>query len=241
MNFAAIISFLLLYQVTSESASLTTADEAILSRHHAMAIEKWGKEISLLENKDSQEPDPQDAILFVGSSSIRRWESMAEDMAPWPTVRRGYGGAKLSDLVIFIQRIIAKHDYRALVIFVGNDITGGEDDRTPDEVLELYQLLIKLVRKTHPQKPIFFIAITPNSKRFDVWPAVNAANRLIQRYSATDPLLHYIDTVDQYLDRHGKPRDELFTQDKLHQNEAGYRIWASIIKSQLEAKLAEKR
>jgi lysophospholipase L1-like esterase len=237
MALSSLVFALLVCQVAIQAPTITPADEALLNQYRKKAVDKWEEEIVQLEKLDSQQIDPDRAILFVGSSSIRRWESMAQDMAPWPTVRRGYGGAKFTDLVIFVERIVAKHNYRALVVFVGNDITGGKEDRTPEEVLELFQLLVKLVRKTHPDQPIFFVAITPNSKRFQVWPTVNAANQLIKQYTETDPLLHFIDTVDSYLGKDGKPRDELFVEDKLHQNQAGYQIWSSIIKSQLEAKL----
>jgi lysophospholipase L1-like esterase len=239
MSLPSLLFGLLVCQVALQPPTISPAEQALLDRYREKAVKQWEKEIVQLEQLDAKATDPDKAILFVGSSSIRRWESIAEDMAPWPTVRRGYGGAKFTDLVIFVERLVAKHNYRALVVFVGNDITGAADDRTPDEVLELYKLLVKLVRKTHPEQPIFFIAITPNSKRFQVWPKANAANQLIKQYSETDPLLHYIDTVGSYLDKDGKPRDELFVEDKLHQNQAGYKIWSSIIKSQLDAKLGK--
>ena len=43
--------------------------------------------------------------------------------------------------------------------------------------------------------------------------------------------------VGVYFGEDGKPRDELFVEDKLHQNSAGYKQWAAIIKKQLDADL----
>lgn len=226
-----------LFTQISTAPAITPAERQQLANLREFAETKWAKEISELEKLDREQPDPPNSILFVGSSSIRLWKSMAEDMSPWPTIRRGYGGAKFTDLVVFAERLVAKHDYRALVVFVANDITGGEGDRTPEEVLALYQLFVKLVRQSHPDKPIFFIAITPNSKRWSEWSRIERANLLIQQYTATDSKLHFIETAKHYLGDDGKPRDDLFTEDKLHQNSDGYKQWATIIKKALAEKL----
>ena len=42
--------------------------------------------------------DKECDVLFFGSSSIRLWKSLAEDMAPLKVVNRGYGGAMMRDL-----------------------------------------------------------------------------------------------------------------------------------------------
>ncbi len=42
------------------------------------------------------EPVPKGALLFLGSSSIRLWSSLAADFEPWPVVNRGFGGAVVS-------------------------------------------------------------------------------------------------------------------------------------------------
>lgn len=219
------------------TGQLTPEEQQLLASLTERAQKQWEKDIKELELLDQKQVDAKDSILFIGSSSIRLWTSMAEDMAPWPTIRRGYGGAKFTDLVVYAERLVAKHDYRALAVFVANDITGGADDKSPEEVVSLCQMLVKLVRKTHPNKPIFFIAITPNSKRFHVWDKIHKANQLIEEYAESDPKIHFIDTEKYYFGEDGKPRDELFVEDKLHQNSAGYKQWAAIIKKQLDAEL----
>ncbi len=222
---------------TANTEQLTADERQLLASLTERAQKQWEKDIKELESLDQKQVDAKDPILFIGSSSIRLWTSMAEDMAPWPTIRRGYGGAKFTDLVVFAERLVAKHDYRALAVFVANDITGGADDKSPEEVVGLCKMLVKLVRKTHPDKPIFFIAITPNSKRFHVWDKIHRANELIQQYAESDPKIHFIDTEKYYFGEDGKPRDELFVEDKLHQNAVGYKQWAAIIKKQLDADL----
>ncbi|MCK4683706.1 MAG: hypothetical protein KAT44_02010, partial [Pirellulales bacterium] len=89
----------------------TDSDGAIdfLSQYWDEAVKRWSHDIEVLEQKDIDQRDPKDAILFIGSSSIRRWESIETDMAPYQVVQRGYGGAKYSDLAVFSKRLIHPH------------------------------------------------------------------------------------------------------------------------------------
>ncbi len=210
-----------------------------LAAYRNAALEKWEKEIQKLEQLDLKESDPDKAILFIGSSSIRRWESMATDLQPWPTIRRGYGGAKFSDLAVFVDRLVNPHQFQALVIFVGNDITGSDADKTPDEVLRLFQYVVGRVRIEHTSQPIFLIGVTPNSKRFHAWNRVQEMHTLVKKYIAQDDSLHFIETASSFLGSDGRPRDELFVEDKLHLNSQGYELWAAIIKSELAKVLTD--
>ena len=77
--------------------------------------------------------------MFIGSSSIRRWTDLNTDMTPRKTINRGYGGAKFTDLAVYIDRIVKPHQFKALVVFVGNDIVGKSDDKSPVEVARLFK------------------------------------------------------------------------------------------------------
>ena len=45
-------------------------------------------------------------LLVTGSSSVRMWDSIHSDLAPFQVVQRGYGGAKLTDFNYYAHRII---------------------------------------------------------------------------------------------------------------------------------------
>jgi glycerophosphoryl diester phosphodiesterase len=61
------------------------------------AVQAWETDIQKFEQLDKSVTYSEDAILFAGSSSIRLWSTLEKDMAPYPVIQRGYGGAKLSD------------------------------------------------------------------------------------------------------------------------------------------------
>lgn len=204
------------------------------------AVLSWEGEISKFEHLDSIETYPDDAILFVGSSSIRLWSTLAQDMAPFSVIRRGYGGAKLSDLAVYAERIIYPHQCRAIVMFIANDITGSEEDKSPKEVVRLFRNVLKTIREKYPDTPVFWIAITPTALRWEVWPAIAEANRLIEEFCMKNDNSYFIRTDYAFLNASYQPNEELFLPDRLHLNAQGYAVWADIIRKELERVLSEQ-
>jgi hypothetical protein len=194
----------------------------------------WEKDIRKFEHQDSMETYPANSVLFAGSSSIRLWSTMASDMAPYPVIQRGYGGARLSDFSVFAGRIIYPHPCRAIVLFVANDITGSEADKTPEEVRDLFLGVLNTIREKFPDTPVFWIAITPTGLRWKAWPEIEKANLLIQKACKKHKNTYFISTKDVFLNSSGLPKDELFRADHLHLNEDGYRVWTGVIKKELE-------
>ena len=210
------------------------ADTSFLDAYREAATKKWQKDITALEKLDATETDPAGGILLIGSSSIRRWEKSAVDMAPYQTIRRGYGGAKYSDLAVFAERIIQPHQFRAVVMFVGNDVTGSKEDRTPDEVEELVRYIVSVCRNHQPDSPILIVEVTPTLKRLEAWPEIRQLNARLREIALTEPNTYFVATAEHYLDKDDQPRGELFVEDRLHQNEAGYAIWAGLIRRRLD-------
>lgn len=193
----------------------------------------WEKEVAQLEIKDKTESYPENALLCIGSSSFRLWKSIQEDMAPYTCINRGYGGAKFTDLAFYTDRLIAPHSYQGVMVFVANDITGAEDDLTPQEVVTWFQRVEKTIRKKSPQTPIFLIEITPTESRWKVWNQIQEANTLLKAYCDKKKNLHFISTASAFLGPDGQPLSELFIQDRLHLNPKGYAVWAKQLKAGL--------
>jgi lysophospholipase L1-like esterase len=204
------------------------------------AAEKWEKDIQALEKLDKSQPSDERTILFLGSSSIKRWTTLTADLAPWPALNRGYGGARFSDLAIYAPRLLQAHQPRAAVIYVGNDITGKQDtDKRPEEVVQLFRTVVESIRQRNPLAEIFLVEITPAPSRFQAWPQIQAANRELKAACEADDHLHFIETHPHYLTAAGQPRPELFVSDRLHQNEDGYQVWKRLIMAQVEAVLVK--
>jgi len=226
------MSFFLVVKSSALWLGLAVCLESPITKYEAGAA-KWEDEVAALIQSDSVEIADSDDILFLGSSSIRLWKSIKQDMAPWTAVSRGYGGAKFSDLAIYTQRLIAAHYPRAIVIFAGNDISSDTDLKTPEEIVVLVNHITTTIHNQFPNVEIFFVGITPTSSRWNLWPEISAANLAIKEYCNSKASTHFISTARSYLNEQGMPRDELFEKDRLHQNGEGYALWSSIIKRDL--------
>lgn len=201
-----------------------------VAKYRQAASARWEQEIQALEQLDRQQPDPAHAVLFLGSSSIRRWDTIAQDMAPYPVIQRGYGGAQFSDLAVFAERLVKPHRFDAAAIFVANDITGKADDKSPTEVLQLVKHIVAEVRDHQPSAAVFLIAVTPTRSRFKVWDEIQQLNTALDKYCQSEDYLHFIDTADEYLGSNGEPIDKYFVEDQLHLNPEGYQVWSRLIK-----------
>ena len=213
-----------------------------LKKYESFA-KKWENDIKKLEILDQKENYSDQAILFIGSSSIRKWDSIKEDLNPYKPIKRGYGGAHYYDLIHFTKRLVSPHKVKAIAIFVANDITGekeGINDLSPKEVLNLAKFVVKQIRKTHKKTPIFFIETTPTSSRWKVWNKISKANGLIKDFTSKNKNMFYIDTRTFYIKSNGMPNDEFFIADKLHLNNSGYKLWGEIIKDSFNKNLILK-
>lgn len=196
---------------------------------------KWAyPEIEAFERQDTIVDYPNDAILFIGSSSIRLWKTLTREMHPYPIIQRGYGGAHFRDMVFFTDRLLSDHQLSMVVCFVANDISGSKDDGTPKEVFRLFKYFIKQIRAKYPKIPIMQIAITPTQSRWEYWTKISSVNNLIKTYCEVNDNLYFIDTVDEFLNENQQPRSELFISDQLHLNKKGYEVWSKIIRSEIE-------
>jgi lysophospholipase L1-like esterase len=199
----------------------------------------WEDAIAAFEAEDRESPPPKRAFLFVGSSSIRLWSSLAEDMAPLPVIRRGFGGARMHDVLHYTDRIILPYgDTRAVVVFVGtNDVNVAD---SPEEAIAAvavirdgFTALVDRFHAARPTLPVFWIDITPSRFSWDKIAAVDAANAAIAEICAARPHVRCIATREAFLDGHGEPNQDLFRFDGLHLNGDGYARWTEIIKPRL--------
>ena len=199
---------------------------------YAADATKWEQDVAKMTVANATEGD-NEAILCLGSSSFRLWDTISADMAPYKIVRRAYGGAKYCDLAIHSPKLVDGLRFRAAMIFIANDITGSEKDKTPEEVSRLAKIVMETVRKQQPDVPIFLIAVTPTPLRFQQWPKIAMANKALEELASNEAKTFFVASQDKYLTSQGGPRPELFVKDMLHQNQEGYAIWSTILKDSL--------
>jgi hypothetical protein len=106
---------------------------------------RWEKDIKAFEAADKTNPPPKNAILFIGSSSVRGWKTLAQDFPEHKVINRGFGGSHLNDSVHYFDRIVAPYKPRMIVVYAGsNDITFG---KKPETVFADFKAFVEKTRK----------------------------------------------------------------------------------------------
>ena len=187
----------------------------------------WEQDIQKFEAADKANPPKPGAIVFIGSSSIEHWKDVASDFPDKRVLNRGFGGSRIADSTYYAGRIIVPYKPSMVVFYAGdNDINDGH---SAQQVFDDYVAFVTRVRKDLPTTPIAFLSIKPSPSRAKLLPVMREANAKVRAYAATHPHLIYIDVASKMLDASGQPRAELFIEDRLHMNRAGYDLWRGII------------
>lgn len=197
----------------------------------AKSAAHWEPAIEAFESADRDAPPEPGLILFVGSSSIVKWKTLARDMAPLRVLNRGFGGSHIDHVNHYADRIIAPYAPSVVVLYAGdNDLAAGTK-KTPASVLGDFEQFVRIVRAEDVDLPIYFIAIKPSRARWGRWPEMSEGNRLIADYASKASGITYIDIATPMLtESGGEPPSSLFIIDGLHLSEAGYRLWTEIIR-----------
>ena len=219
----ALFAFLSL--IARAEPGVAAAGQTIAKPHD---FAKWEKDIAAFEKSDAVNPPPKHAVLFIGSSGIVRWKTLAADYPGTTILNRAFGGNQIADSTHFATRMIFPYEPRMIFIRAGgNDIHAG---RPPEEVFNDYKVFVSTVRAKLPEVPIAYIGLSPSPSRWNEKPAGDKLNALISAYVKEQKNLIFIDDTRISLDSDGKIRPELFVEDLLHFNEAGYKLMAEAVR-----------
>lgn len=210
-------------------ATLLIFAHLIICVSPAKAQEKhayWDDVQTIMKYDKIYEP-PKNPILFVGSSSIRKWTSLQVDFGSYNVMNRGVGGFVTNDLIFYANDLIFKYHPRQIMIYVGeNDLP--QETATADTVFNRFKNLFSLIRSQLPEVPIGYIALKPSPVRAQFYQKAKKANELISSFLQHEPNAEYIDIFTPMYNG-GKGSPELFGSDMLHMNAKGYDLWKKII------------
>ncbi len=193
---------------------------------------RWESDIRAFEEQDRAHPPEHGGVLFVGSSSIVRWE-LDEAFPELHALNRGFGGSEIADSLHFADRIILPYQPRIIVFYAGdNDIANG---KSATEVAADFARLADAIHEALPELRLLFLAIKPSRSRWNLVEVQREANRMIQAHAETTEFIEFVDVAAPLLGDDGLPRETLFEDDKLHLNAAGYKVWNEVLSPLLDA------
>ncbi|MGZ3813380.1 MAG: GDSL-type esterase/lipase family protein [Mucilaginibacter sp.] len=189
----------------------------------------FDNEIREFKHQDSLSFPKPDGILFIGSSSIRKWTDLEQRFADKPIVRRGVGGCELSQLVAYYTPyILFPYHPRKIFIYAGeNDIAAG---KSADSVFANLKALNDMIAQKLPDAKVYYLSIKYSPSRIKFEPEFIKANNEIKDYLKGKPNRLYID-MNKILYKKGTAGLDsvLFEADYLHLNSNGYDRWQKVL------------
>lgn len=204
---------------------------AISSQAHpsVSAQPPFWNEIAEFKKQDSLQRPPSGAILFVGSSSFRKWTNLQSYFPGYQVINRGFGGSSFTDVIRYAGDIIYPYHPRQVVIYCGDNDLAASDSVTPTIVFNRFVRLYDLIRTHLKTVDIVYVSIKPSPSREKLMPRMEEVNDMIRDFMAKYSHASFVDVYHSMLTAQGKPMDDLFISDKLHMNEKGYKIWQQIL------------
>lgn len=194
---------------------------------------KWYEpEIRAFESADRASPPEPGMVLFVGSSSIRMWSTLAADMAPARVLNRGFGGSKTGEVLEVFGRIVAPYELRAIVYYCGDNDLGTENKDAEGTAVGFIEFE-KRARAMWPEVEVMYIAIKPSIARWSNWEAMKRANEIVRGYCERTDGATFLDIATPMLGADGSPDPALFASDGLHLNAKGYEVWTGVVRGEV--------
>jgi lysophospholipase L1-like esterase len=195
----------------------------LVTAQQALDPDRFEPEIRKFEEADKASPPPPGAVVFTGSSSIRRWDTLARDFPEVVVLNRGFGGSEAEHVLRYADRIIVRYRPSRIVFYAGdNDLARG---KTPQQIASDVQQLSELVRRELPQARMAIVSIKPSLARWHLVAKTREANGLLRDLARKSTHLTYVDVFTPMIGADGRPIADLFVEDGLHLTPAGYRVW----------------
>jgi lysophospholipase L1-like esterase len=212
--------------------ALCASSSVCFAADAARGPERWEADIAAFEARDLVSPPPKGAVVFTGSSTIRLWKTLSEDLPSVTALNRGFGGSQISDLVHYVDRLVLPCDPSVVVVRSGgNDLHSG---KPVEQVFGDFKALAEKVHSALPKTELVYIALSPSVSRWSEDEQTRALNLAVREYVKGFDWMRYIDAYDVSLDADGRPRAELFAKDMLHFNAEGYKLFGARVRAFFE-------
>ena len=182
-------------------------------------------------NEQSTKIQTEKITLFTGSSSIRMWESLESDFSEINLINRGFGGAHLSDVLHYYDRLFTKYRPQKIVLYCGeNDLWSG---KSVGRVMKDFHALWAKINIDLPATTLVYLSCKPSPKRISKWNTYQSLNLLIKNLAQRDNKLTFVDISPTLLRPNLSFYPGLWKNDDLHLNQAGYDRWTAWIRPTL--------
>jgi len=206
------------------SALFITGFLALNAQDYTSVAAKFESEVARFESLQSVD---EPLVIFTGSSSVRLYKNVADLSDEVTILNTGFGGSTAFGLLTYLNETVLRFKPKQVFIYEGdNDIAAG---RTNATIIAHLNSVFQRIWEALPETQIVFIAAKPSPLRWDKHEQYEALNAALSRMAGRDRRLVYADVYTPML-RDGSVIEDIFIEDRLHMNEAGYALWDEVMK-----------
>jgi lysophospholipase L1-like esterase len=177
-------------------------------------------------------PHSRNDIVFLGNSLTDRvdWNEL---LCMNDVHNRGISGDISFGVLQRLDEVIDGHPAKVFILIGINDISRNIPDSV---ILQNHRQIIERIQKGSPETKIFLQTLLPVNNQFTQFKNhynkdehIQAVNDGLKKL-AKDKGVVLIDLHPHFLDKEGR-LDGSLTEDGLHVNARGYKIWADLLKN----------
>lgn len=193
----------------------------------------FDQEVDALEQRTRSRRGEPNVVLFYGSSSFTLWHDMEAYFPAHNVVNHGFGGSTLRDCVEYFDRLVVALRPRVVVLYAGDNDLG--DGGRPEGVLDCLRKIVARKRETLGGVPMAYVSIKVSPARFSIMHAIAYTNAIIERELADEgDDVRFVNVTRRMVGRGMEPLLSYYTEDPLHMNQEGYRLFGKAISSYLD-------
>jgi lysophospholipase L1-like esterase len=185
-----------------------------------------GEEAMYFHRKNQFEilPEKQNAIVFLGDSQTEQceWKELWGDTLP--ILNRGISGDHVQGIKERLDAILKQKPKKIFLCVGVNDLLFG---KTSDEISRTYREIVAQIRKETPFAQLFLQSVLPINTKIQWLGIDNESVKILNlqiEAIAKEYALPYIDLTPELINVQGD-LSEKYTQDGVHLNGLGYKIW----------------
>ena len=196
--------------------------------------ERWEEVIKHFEAVDAVKPPNKGEVLLIGGSNARRWKDVDKYLPQHSVLNRGFGGARLYEILHYFDRLVVPHEPQIIILNAGgNDMNSG---RSPEDVQDTARAFMKKVQAKLPGTKVYYIGLPYMLKAKqspEMVPVLHQFNDAIAKLAQDNEQLEFIHIFPSLLDKDQQPRPDLYVEDGVHFTDRAYKIIADLLNEKM--------
>lgn len=174
-------------------------------------------------------------VIFYGASNFARWSTLEEQISGYPVQNKAFGGAPDTCLRNFAPDLLYGSAPKIVVLM--NSSNTFSSGKSASEIISYKLEFFNEMKAALPDTVFLLQSATPNPLRYfgEYHDKMVEVDAKIKEYCENNDKFEYFNLISDLTASDGTVNPDIWIEDNLHLNAAGYQILADLT----NAKLAE--